>query len=64
MKTIFDETTLNELKNRISRISETSNAEWGKMNIYQMLKHWTQWEEMMLGKKKYKRAFLGRLFVK
>ena len=64
MKTIFDETTLNELTKRISRISETSKAEWGKMNIYQMLKHCTQWEEMMLGKKKFKRAFLGRLFGK
>lgn len=64
MKTIFDETTLNELVNRISRISEISKAEWGKMNVYEMLKHCTQWEEMMLGKKKYKRTFLGRLFGK
>lgn len=64
MKTIFDKTTLNELVNRINRISETSKPKWGKMDVYQMLKHCTQWEEMMLGKKKYKRAFLGRLFGK
>lgn len=48
----------------MARIPETSKAEWGKMNVYEMLKHFTQWEEMMLGKKKYKRAFLGRLFGK
>ncbi len=34
------------------------------MNVYQILKPCTQWQEMMLGKKKYKRAFLGRLFGK
>ena len=34
------------------------------MNIYQMLKHCNQWEEMALGKKKYKQTFLGRLFGK
>ena len=64
MKTIFDEATKNELIKRINKISATSTAEWGKMNIYQMLKHCTKWEEMMLGKKTYKRALLGRLFGK
>lgn len=62
MKTIFDQTTRNELINRISTLNETSTAQWGKMNVYQMLKHCTLYEEMMLGKQKYERAFLGRLF--
>jgi hypothetical protein len=64
MNTIFDKATRDELINRISSLNENSKAQWGKMNIYQMLKHCTQWEEMALGKKKYKQSFLGRLFGK
>ncbi|MVN20518.1 DUF1569 domain-containing protein [Mucilaginibacter arboris] len=64
MKTIFDKTTRGELINRINTLNENSTAQWGKMNVYQMLKHCTRWEEMMLGNKKYKRAFIGRLFGK
>jgi Protein of unknown function (DUF1569) len=32
------------------------------MNLFQMLKHCTLWEEMIQGKKQYKRMLLGRLF--
>lgn len=64
MKTIFDQTTREELTRRIGTVNENSKAQWGKMNIYQMLKHCTLWEEMALGKTKYKRAFVGRLFGK
>jgi hypothetical protein len=64
MKTIFDITTREELINRINMLNENSTAQWGKMNIYQMLKHCTLYEEMLLGKKKFKRIFLGRLFGK
>lgn len=62
MKTILDKTTRDELITRINTLNENSSAQWGKMNIYQMLKHCTLCEEMYLGKKKYKRAFIGRLF--
>jgi hypothetical protein len=62
MKTIFDKTTRDELIVRINMLNENSTAQWGKMNIYQMLKHCTLCEEMYLGKRKYKRAFIGRLF--
>src|ERR1044071_9506757 len=64
MKTIFDKTTRDELINRINALNENSTAQWGKMNIYQMLRHSTLAEEMILGKKKYKRAFIGYLFGK
>jgi hypothetical protein len=64
MKTIFDKTTRDELITRINTLNDNSTAQWGKMNIYQMLKHCTLWEEMITGKIKYKRAFLGRLFGK
>jgi hypothetical protein len=64
MKTIFDKTTRDELINRINSLNENNTAQWGKMNFFQMLKHCTLWDEMALGKKKYKQSFLGRLFGK
>ena len=66
MKTIFDKSTRDELIHRINSINENCTAQWGKMNIYQMLKHCTLWEEWMSGKNKpkYKQAFIGRLFGK
>lgn len=64
MKTIFDQTTRGELINRINSLNEKSLAQWGKMDIYQMLQHCTLFDEMLVGKKKYKRAFIGRLFGK
>lgn len=62
MKTIFDKTSRDGLIARINKLQENSTPQWGKMNVYQMLKHCTVYENMMLGKTKYKRAFLGRLF--
>jgi hypothetical protein len=62
MKTIFDKTTRDELIKRINTLHENSRAQWGKMTLYQMIRHCGIWEEMILGKKQYKRVFLGRLF--
>src|SRR4051812_23114725 len=62
MKTIFDKTTRDELINRINNLNVNDKPQWGKMNVYQMIKHCILFEEMMLGKKEYKRAFIGRLF--
>src|ERR1700712_4883151 len=64
MKTIFDKITRDELINRINSLDENSVAQWGKMNVSQMLRHCTQWDEMALGKKKYKQSFIGKLFGK
>lgn len=64
MKSVFDQTTKEELISRISSLQENSTPQWGKMNVYQMLKHCTLWEEMLLGKKQYRQSLLGRLFGK
>lgn len=66
MKTIFDKITRSELINRIKSIEEKSTPQWGKMNVYQMLKHCTIWEEWIHGTNKpvYKRELLGYLFGK
>lgn len=64
MKTIFDQTTRNELITRINSINENSAAQWGKMNTFQMMKHCTLWEEMLSGEIKCKQAFIGRVIGK
>jgi hypothetical protein len=64
MKTILDKETRDGLISRVNLINENSQPQWGKMNVYQMLKHCTLTDEMYLGRKTYKRAFIGRLFGK
>ncbi len=64
MKSVFDKTTRDKLKNRINSLNENSSAQWGKMTVSQMMKHCSQWDEMTLGKKQYKQSFLGKLFGK
>src|SRR6476646_3953277 len=64
MKSILVKATRDEVINRINGLNENSLPQWGKMTVYQMIKHCTQWEEMLLGKKQYKQSFLGKLFGK
>lgn len=63
MKTIFDKATRAELIGRINTLDETRTARWGKMNVYQMLRHCTLWEAWIQGKPRraYKQTFIGRL---
>jgi lysozyme family protein len=62
MKSIFDKATRDELINRINSLNESKTAQWGKMNLYQMLKHCRLWEEMMQSKINLKWVFIGRIF--
>jgi len=64
MKTVFDKTTRDELIGRIDTLNENSKNKWGKMNVYQVLKHCTLWDEWMQRNKSNKQAFIGRLFGK
>ena len=64
MKSIFDKSTRDELKGRIEKLNEKSTPEWGKMNVGQMMRHCTKWDEMVLEKTKYKQSFIGKLFGK
>ncbi|HEY5825612.1 MAG TPA: DUF1569 domain-containing protein [Cyclobacteriaceae bacterium] len=66
MKTIFDKTVREELVNRFNSLDESKTAQWGKMNVYQMVKHCTIWNEWVLGtnRTKYKQEFLGVIFGK
>lgn len=64
MKSVFDESARDELITRIEMLDERSIARWGKMNVYQMVRHCVLCEELYLGKRKHKRVFMGRIFGK
>lgn len=66
MKTIFDQKVRAELITRIRQITTNHQAEWGKMNLYQMLRHNTYWNGWILGKDNhtYKHELLGKIFGK
>lgn len=64
MKSVLEPATREELIKRINSISPQNNAQWGKMNAFQMLRHCTMCEDMFLGKIKIKRVLPGRLFGK
>ena len=64
MKTLFDSATRSELIERIHKLNKNSQPQWGKMNVYQMIKHCTKWEDMLLGKTIYKQSLLGRIVGK
>ena len=64
MKTIFDKVTRDELIGRIGLLNESSIAQWGKMNVYQALKHCALWDEWVQNGKNNRQVFVGRLFGK
>jgi hypothetical protein len=64
MKSIFDNQIRDEVIARINSLTENNKAQWGKMSLFQMLKHCTLWEDMIQGKQLYKRMFMGRVFGK
>ena len=66
MKTIFDRTTRDELTVRVKSLNKNSVRQWGRMEVSQMAKHCTIWDEWVLGKTKtgYKQGLLGLIFGK
>ncbi|MEO7310423.1 MAG: DUF1569 domain-containing protein [Chitinophagaceae bacterium] len=64
MKSLLDKSAKDELIKRINSLNENRTAEWGKMNVFQMVKHCILWEEMVFGKQIYKRVFIGQIFGK
>ncbi len=66
MKSIFDEKNRMDLINRIKTVNKNGSSQWGKMTVYQMVKHCTIWEEWIQGTHKpvYKQELLGYIFGK
>ena len=62
MKTVYDEAVRDELIARIRMVGENSRSQWGKMTVFQMVRHCSLWEDMVLHGKKYPRVFVGWLF--
>jgi hypothetical protein len=64
MKSIFEETTREELIERIQRLDGDSEARWGTMDVNQMVRHCIRWEEVTQGKRQAEQSLLARLFGK
>ena len=64
MKSIFETSARQELVDRINALDVDSPAQWGKMNVAQMMRHCAKWDEMALGKVEYKQSLLGKLVGK
>jgi hypothetical protein len=62
IKSIYDPTIRDEIINRIYLLTENSQAQWGKMNVGQMLSHCILWQDMIFGRIHCKRVFIGRIF--
>jgi len=61
MKSLFSPSVAKEILNRIDKIESTSQRQWGKMNVAQMLAHCANGLEMALGVINPRRVFIGRL---
>lgn len=61
MKTVFNENDRNALIGRIQMLHAQSTAQWGKMNVQQMIQHCINADDMILQNKKFKLSFIGRL---
>ncbi len=62
MKSLFEPSALEELKQRMAKLRPESERQWGKMNVAQMLAHCSEWMQMAEGLKSPPRNLLGRLF--
>lgn len=61
MKSLFEESTRQELISRVRALQEGQVPQWGRMNVYQMLKHCALSHDMVLHNRTYPRVFIGRL---
>ena len=61
MQNLFNNTTYNEVIDRLNALSPQSTAQWGKMNVAQMLAHCKEAFKVPLSEKKLPRMFMGIL---
>jgi hypothetical protein len=62
MPSIFAQTDYQHILQRIEKLTPSSQAQWGKMNVSQMLAHLQAPIEAMVGTRKLKRGLIGFLF--
>ncbi len=61
MKSLYESTTAEEIKQRLNSLTPASERLWGKMNAGQMLAHCSAAMDQAVGDKTLPRTFLGRL---
>jgi hypothetical protein len=61
MKNLFTKEDVSDILQRIDRLKPTSQNNWGRMNVAQMLAHCAATLEVATGQKILKRTFLGIL---
>lgn len=61
MKTLFDKAAHTEVLERLNKLSPSSHAQWGKMDVSQMLAHCKGPFVIPLSEKKFPREFMGIL---
>ncbi len=61
MKSLLNHPTRQELIQRIHSLTPQHNAQWGKMNVHQMIEHCTKCDDMYHGQLYIKRVLIGRL---
>lgn len=61
MKSLFDQTAYDEITTRLNQLKPGSVAQWGKMNVAQMLAHCKEAFKVPLSEKKLPRMFMGIL---
>jgi hypothetical protein len=61
MKSLFEKDAAQDICNRIKNLSATSQRQWGKMDIAQMLAHCSATMETATGQKRPPRTFIARI---
>ena len=67
MKNLFDADAVTEIKQRLDKLQPTTQPQWGKMDVAQMLAHCSAFQDIAMGKSNHKRWWIGLLigtFVK
>ncbi len=62
MKSLFDQATAEEVKQRMAHLQPESQHLWGKMSAAQMLAHCSVGIEVSLGDKFNRQVLLGKIF--
>ncbi|MEG0380215.1 MAG: DUF1569 domain-containing protein [Kurthia sp.] len=60
MKTIFEKDSFSEVFERLDRLTPQSQAQWGSMNVAQMLAHCNAFQDIPMQKVQCERDFIGR----
>jgi hypothetical protein len=61
MKSLFDKESYEEITRRLNSLTPSSEREWGKMDVAQMLAHCKEAFSVPLSEKKMPRSFIGLL---